>query len=554
MKRAAKPGSTDTRVTFSNRDLTGDGETARRTAAILSTLDRDEAIRRIWQRDATVWRDDPTEIDNRLGWLTVVDKMRPELSGIRDFADGLTRNRVEDVILLGMGGSSLAPEVLRRTFGSAPGRPRLHVLDSTSPAWIRRVSERVDPELLHVLVASKSGTTVEVQTLHAHFDELVRRAGLERGPRFSAITDPGTALADLAGDRGFARCFENPPDIGGRYSALSLFGLVPAAILGLDLEAFLERAGRMATACGGDVAPAENPGAVLGALLGACALAGRDKLSLLLSPSIASFGLWVEQLVAESIGKDGTGIVPVVGETIEDPARPGDDRVFVTVRVAEDEPGPTRLGPELAARGHPVYAIDLTDPLDLGAEMFRWEMATAVAGHVLGVHPFDQPDVQSTKARTEEFLAGLPAAGERPDPAAGDASAIRSALRPGTYVALMVFGDPDAGLEVALDSLRRSLLARFGVATTLGIGPRFLHSTGQLHKGGGEGGVFLQMVLEEEPLPIPDRPYGFRELLRAQADGDLAAIRAAGRRILRVPPVPDPVAAIRSLTAELTGP
>jgi glucose-6-phosphate isomerase/transaldolase/glucose-6-phosphate isomerase len=458
---------------------------------------------------------------------------------------------VEDVLLLGMGGSSLAPEVFRRTLGSAPGRPRLHVLDTTSPRRIRRVTEAIDARRFHALVASKSGSTIEVRTLFAHYRAVAAGVG-EPGARFTAITDPGTGLEELARAEGFRACFTNDPDIGGRYSALSCFGLVPAAVLGADVDGLLDRAAGMAAACLDDGPAASNPGCVLGAALGAAAGAGRDKLTLLLSPEIESLGLWVEQLVAESTGKDGRGIVPVVGEPWVGAGALGNDRLFVASRVAggRNEGLDARVA-ELQAAGCPVLTIDLDGPLDLGAAMFRWEHATAVAGHVLGIQPFDQPDVQSTKAATMRILDALRRGESLPDEAGGDGGRLLRAARPGDYVALMVYGDPSSELLDALDELRAAVGRSLRLATTLGIGPRFLHSTGQLHKGGAANGVFLQILLDEEDVPVPGEHFGFRELLGAQAGGDLDALRAAGRRVARLDG--DPVRAVRELTEGLSG-
>jgi glucose-6-phosphate isomerase/transaldolase/glucose-6-phosphate isomerase len=509
---------------------------------------------RVWERDPRVWSDDPREISDRLGWLDVARGMRPRLPEIQAWTDSLLRDGVADVVLLGMGGSSLAPEVFRRTFPAVRGRPALHVLDSTSPHWIRRVGEALDPARAHFLVASKSGTTLEVETLFAHFRSVVERSGAERwADRFTAITDPDTPLAKRAQADAFRAAFLNPADIGGRFSALSLFGLVPASIVGADLSALLSSADAMALACGPDVAPERNPGVVLGALLGAGVRAGRDKMTLLTAEPLASFGLWVEQLLAESTGKEGTGVVPVVDEPDAD-APWGEDRLVVAVGTQPDaDPALERRVDALRRGGLPVFRTWTGDLAGLGGEMFRWELATAVAGHLLGIHPFDQPDVQSAKTRTSEILAALARGARRAPPEPGDARAALASLRPGEWVGLMVYGDPSEALGSALAALRRAVRKRSGAATTLGLGPRFLHSTGQLHKGGANRGVFLQIVLPEESLPIPGRPWGFRELMEAQADGDLAALRERGRRAARVTVGDDPVAAVRALAEAVAG-
>ncbi|MBZ0266531.1 glucose-6-phosphate isomerase, partial [bacterium] len=485
-------------------------------AKAMDDLERGGVPGRIWAGDHTVWRDDPTEINNRLGWLGVPAEMRGALGEIRSFTKGLQERGVRDVVLIGMGGSSLAPEVLRQTFGSADGHPRLHVVDSTSPAWIRRVTSQLDPATFHGLVASKSGSTIEVRTLLAHFLEVARGGGIDPpGASFTAITDPGTGLDERATAEHFHATFRNRPDIGGRFSALSHFGLVPAGVLGVNVEALLSGAERMAEACGKDVPVKGNPGAVLGSFLGAAALAGRDKLGLLLSGSVSSFALWIEQLLAESTGKEGRGILPVADEPAIDPHAMGKDRVFVSVRVdGDDNTALDARAAALAQAGHPVMGLRMANREALGGEMFRWEFATAIAGHLLGIHPFDQPDVQSAKTRTQEILAAagrgeMPAspASERPGPAL-------ATLGEGGYAAIHVYGDPDEALMKAIAEWRAAIQQRYRVPTTLGIGPRFLHSTGQLHKGGAPGGVFLQIVLEEGELPIPGEPLGFGQLIR----------------------------------------
>lgn len=509
----------------------------------IAALEARDVVRRIWARDASVWRDDPREIVDRLGWLDVMTALRPELPRVRAFAEQLVADGVQDVVLLGMGGSSLAPEVFRRTF---PGRstPTLHVLDSTSPAWIRRVTQSIDADRVHVLVASKSGTTIEIETLFAHFREVVRARSEAWSDRFSAITDPGTALAQRAAAERFRTAFLNPPDIGGRFSALSYFGLVPAAVLGVDIERFVSHAERMASRCGRDLPAARNAGAVLGAVLAAGVAQGREKMTLLAPRSLAAFGLWVEQLLAESTGKDGTGIVPIVDEP--GAGRSGSGRTFVRLADAEGV-----AFESVRRRGDPLLELAVEGPYGLGAEMFRWEFATAVAGHLLGVHPFDQPDVQSAKSRTGEILARLEAGERRPAPDAGDALSLFAALEPGDWLGLMVYGDSSAALDLALEELRRELLAKADAATTLGWGPRFLHSTGQLHKGGAVRGVFLQILLPERPLAIPGRVYGFDDLLQAQADGDLFALRERGRRAARLHVGDDPASDVRALTRAL---
>lgn len=491
--------------------------------------------RRIWDRDATVWREDPTEIDNRLGWLTI-DEMRASVGRIRSFAAGLADRGVRDVVLLGMGGSSLAPEVFWRTFGAAAGAPRLHVLDSTSPDWIRRVTASLRPGTFHILVASKSGSTIEVRTLAAHFLEFARESGVTPpGQCVTAITDPGTGLDERATREQFHHTFRNDPDIGGRFSALSFFGMVPAGILGIDVGELLNRAAVTMAAAGPDVDAAENPGARLGAFLADNAARGRDKLGLLLSPSIDSFGLWIEQLLAESTGKDGRGILPVTDEPPVEAEALGPDRCFALLTVdGADNGAVAGRADALAAAGHPVFRMTIPDPLSLGAEMFRWEFATAVAGHCLGVQPFDQPDVQAAKTQTQAILDAFESGDRRPGPETGDLAAALATLKPGGYVAVMVYGDPSEKLLEGIAAWRSNVQRQFRVPTTFGVGPRFLHSTGQFHKGGPAGGVFVQVVLDEAALPIPGERIDFAQLLRAQADGDYAALAARGRVVVRV--------------------
>jgi transaldolase/glucose-6-phosphate isomerase len=486
---------------------------------------------RIWAKDPTVWKDDPgtPEIRDRLGWLTVAETMAREIPALVGFA-GEIRSHFDRVVLCGMGGSSLAPEVLWRTFGAAPGFPALHVLDSTHPRAVAAALDGVDVSRALFLISSKSGTTQEPDSFFRHF---WKRAG-GRGPQFVAVTDPGTPLAELAAERGFRRTFVNPPDIGGRYSALSYFGLVPAALLGADIAALLRRARAAAEACGPDVPVRDNPGTWLGAILGEAALAGRNKATFVLSPGVASFGLWVEQLLAESTGKEGTGILPVAGEPLGAAAVYGADRLFVSITLAgetsrqDDE----RLA-ALAAVGHPVVRLRLADRLDVGREFFRWEFATAVVGSILRINAFDQPNVAESKANTKAVLKD-----ERPTSPVSGRSEIEGFLagfRPGDYLGIMAYLPPTPDNDRRLAALRLRLRDRLKVATTLGYGPRFLHSTGQLHKGGPPVGHFVQIVDRPDPdVPIPGEPFTFGALIAAQAEGDLEALRRRGRPVIRV--------------------
>jgi transaldolase/glucose-6-phosphate isomerase len=514
--------------------------------------------RRLWNRDHTLWSPVPTpELTDRLGWLDLPETMAVELHGLSAFAAEIRATGMRNVVLLGMGGSSLAPEVFQHTFGNAPGSPELIVLDSTHPGAVAAVDARIDPRHTLFLVSSKSGTTIETLSLFRYFWQRTRARSARPGEHFVAITDPGTPLVRLAGERAFRRVFLAPADVGGRYSALTVFGLVPAALIGVDVRGVLERARRMSVACGPAVPSHENPGLTLGAILGEMAVAGRDKLTLLASPSLASLPSWIEQLVAESTGKDGTGIVPVVEEPPDPPGAYGADRVFVHLRLeggggdALDGAGgalDAQIG-ALESAGHPVVRITLRDAADLGAEFFRWEVATAAAGTVLGIHPFNQPDVQLAKDLAQQAMAKASAAVARPadTPAAGEVSvtdpaALAGALaawlaqvRPGDYVGLQAFLAPSEQIHRALQRIRMILRDRLRVATTAGYGPRFLHSTGQLHKGGPETGVFLQIVDESvDDLAVPETDYTFGALIRAQGLGDLQALRQRGRRVLRI--------------------
>ncbi|TAK33887.1 MAG: glucose-6-phosphate isomerase [Chloroflexota bacterium] len=522
----------------------------------LADLEQRDVVGRMWRKDHTVWKPDPTEITNRLGWVDVIDAMRGQVPELVGFARQVREAGFRHVVLLGMGGSSLGPEVLRQTFGSAASFPELMVLDSTVPAWVLAVQESIDPARTLFLVSSKSGGTIEVMSLYKYFRSLVEQAvGRETfGQNFVAVTDPGTSLEKLAREQGFRRVFLNPHDIGGRYSVLSYFGLVPAALTGLDVATLLERAGAIHDACAASVPIRQNPGAWLGAAMGAFALSGRSKLTLIASSSIGSFGLWVEQLIAESTGKEGKGIIPIADEPLMDPQFYGDDRVFVYLRLeGDDNTSPDAAVEGIAESGQPVVRLDLPDRLDLGAEFFRWELATAVAGAVLGIQPFDQPNVQQSKDVTSAVLREYQQSGRFPEIAAP--SSPRDLLlqsQAGDYLAIMAYLRPTPEVEAALTELRRAVMERFRVATTLGYGPRFLHSTGQLHKGGPGNGLYLQLVADRtQNIPIPGEQYTFGTLCDAQALGDLQALQAQGRRVARVRLGTDNASEIRRMAREL---
>lgn len=525
----------------------------------LAALDAGNVVARIWQRDHRVWKDDPAEIADRLGWLSVTGTMREQLGRLEAFAAGVRAAGVRHAVLLGMGGSSLGAEALRRAFGSAAGWPELLTLDSTLPARVQAVSDIIDPAKTLFLVSSKSGSTIEPNALYAHFRRLVAEARGEAaaGQNFVAITDPGAVLERLAGEEGFGQTFLNPPEVGGRYSVLSCFGLVPAALTGLDLNELLTRAGVMREQCAANSAR-DNPGAWLGAVMGGLARQGRDKLTLISAPAIAGFGLWVEQLLAESLGKEGSGIVPVAGEPPLAPECYGADRLFVYLRLrgAADNTATDAWLESLAAAGHPVVRLEPADLYDLGAEFYRWEFATAVAGSLLGVHPFDQPDVQGAKDMTDRVLARYQAAGALPAGEKGETGAAPAALlrqaKPGDYLAILAYLPDTPEVSGALHSLRRQVAHRYGIATTAGFGPRYLHSTGQLHKGGPDSGLFLLLTADHrQDIPIPGRPFSFGTLADAQAAGDRQALQKLGRRIAWVHLGADPAAGLERLSAGL---
>ena len=522
---------------------------------LLWQMEADDVVGRIWRKDHTVWKPDPAEIEDRLGWLTVPQLMRREISALESFAQEIREAGYRHVVLMGMGGSSLGPEVLRCALGSAQGYPQLIVLDSTVPAVVQGVSDAIDPANTLFLVSSKSGSTIEPNCLYAHFRALVDSAcGKRAGDNFIAVTDPGTVLERLASEAGFGRTFLNPPDIGGRYSVLSHFGLVPAALMGLDVTRLLQRAETMAQECGPGILGSKNPGAWLGAAMAQMASEGRDKLTLVTSPSLQPFGLWIEQLLAESTGKEGKGIIPVVGEPHLSPEGYGEDRQFVYLRLEDDDNVESDdFALAIAEASHPLIRIDLQDRYDLGAEFYRWEFATAIAGAVLGIHPFDQPDVQAAKDMTDAMLAHGQQTGELPAVQAETSfDQLLVGIQPDSYVAILAYCQQTPEVDASISLLRQRIAQRYGVATTAGYGPRYLHSTGQLHKGGPASGVYLLLTTDPEPdVPIPGRPYTFGQLAQAQAMGDLQALRAASRPVAWVRLDDDVVGSIDSLAASI---
>jgi transaldolase / glucose-6-phosphate isomerase len=478
----------------------------------------EQVVRRIWDRDGTLWAPEGTpEVTDRLGWLDIAERLSGEVDDLTEFGAEIRDAGITDAVLLGMGGSSLGPEVLRRSYGD--GAIRLHVLDSTHPDQIRAVRHALDLSRTLFIVSSKSGGTIETMSQFKYFHSLQGD-----GAHYVAVTDPGTSLAKLGAEHGFRRVFENDPDIGGRYSVLSYFGLVPAAIAGYDAGAVLATAREAMEACrAGDA----NPGLELGVALGELALEGRDKLTFVVDDPLESFGLWAEQLVAESTGKQGRGILPIADEPLVPAAEYGPDRVFVHVSTGDVEV--TGKVGELSAAGHPVFTLDAEGPDDLGRVFFVSEFATAVAGWVLGINPFDQPDVQEAKDNSKRVLEeGSPEL----DP--GDVEALIGALEPPRYLAIMGYLPYSDEVESAAARYRERVVRRHHVATTFGYGPRFLHSTGQFHKGGPSVGAFLQIVDDpHEDLEVPGEPYTFGTLIRAQADGDLQTLRSHGLDAVR---------------------
>jgi transaldolase/glucose-6-phosphate isomerase len=530
--------------------------------AALEDWRKEGKVRRLWTADASLW----TEADeaNWLGWLDIVEKQMKGIAHLQDFADDVKRSGFQDVLLLGMGGSSLGPEVVAETFSAKPGFPNLHVLDSTDPAQIRHFEARIDPARTLFLVSSKSGSTLEPNIFKQYFYERAKQAvGANEAPnRFAAITDPGSSLEKAALTQGFRSVFPGLPSIGGRYSVLSDFGMVPAAAIGIDIRAFLGSTAEMVRSCAASAPPLENPGIILGAILGTCQRHGRDKVTILASQGIADFGAWLEQLLAESTGKLGKGIVPVDGEPLGAPAVYGNDRLFAYLRLAADRHEEQERGvAALEAAGHPVVRITVHDRMQLGQEFFRWEMATAVAGSIIGINPFDQPDVETAKIKTRELTEAFEKAGALPEERAffegegiklfadprneatlkPQATSLTGALKAhlgrigqGDYAALLAYIERSKAHIDIVQRIRRTIRDRTQAATCVGFGPRFQHSTGQAYKGGPNSGVFLQITCDDpEDLPVPGQSYTFGIVKAAQARGDFDVVAERGRRALR---------------------
>ena len=553
--------------------------------AALEELRRDRIMPRIWEHDYTVWDSEPDEIINRLGWLHSPDQMPSAVKRIQALAEELRDEGYTHALLLGMGGSSLAPEMFRKTFGVEHGYLDLGVLDSTDPGTVSDWAKRLDPARTLFIVSTKSGGTVETLSFFKYFyNRVVARVGRHQaGRHFIAITDPGSKLAEIAEEYGFRATFLNDPNIGGRYSALSYFGLVPAALIGVDLEKLLDRAHTAACNCDGSNCPQEgdNLGGKLGVILGELAKAGRNKLTLVPSLSVASFADWVEQLIAESTGKDGQGIVPVVGETLGAPDVYGNDRLFVHLRLESDSTQDESLR-VLEQAGHPVVRLELNDLYDLGAQFFLWEMATAVAGYRLGIQPFNQPDVEAAKILARQMVAAYQKQGalpeQKPDIQIGGISiyfdqpdsglpdtpgeSLHSFLelaQEDAYVAVQAYVQPTPEIDRILTLLRTHIRAYTQLATTVGYGPRFLHSTGQLHKGDAGKGLFIQFTSEPmQDVAVPDvggseaSSISFGVLQLAQALGDRQALLDNGRHVVRYHLGRDALSGLKSIVEQFT--
>jgi len=526
----------------------------------LGALREQRIIDKIWAKDWTIWKADAREISDRMGWLSAPEEAAKKSAAFAVFADKARRANFRHVLLLGMGGSSLAPEVFGKTFKTKRGFLDLHILDSTDPAAVLRTKACLPLEKTLVIVSSKSGTTVETLSLFNYFfNESLQALGKRGvGSHFAAITDPGTPLEEAAHRYRFRAAFQGDPEIGGRFSALSAFGLVPAALKGIDLAKLINSAGRVAGLCRSPNDPWQNPGAYLGTILAVLAMNGRNKATFISSPQLRSFGAWLEQLIAESTGKEGRGILPVIEMESGSNGAYAPDRNFVALELEGDGPGNPAL-PSLRESGCPFISIKLKDIYQLGGQFFLWEFATAVAGFHLGVNPFDQPDVDAAKKKAQEFLKIYKESGALPPDKPklmekgigifSDLTALSlknflkvflSQARPGDYLAIQAFLDPGPETACILEQLAGRLRARTRLAVTWGFGPRFLHSTGQLHKGDSGQGLFIQITADDsEDLPIPDGPgaehagLSFSVLKAAQARGDFEALKGRGRRIIR---------------------
>lgn len=531
----------------------------------LKKLQSQRVIPRIFQRDASLWSAQPDvqeSIRRRLGWLSMPSAMAGQLSAIQKTADFCNTHPVKQALLLGMGGSGLFAEVCRQVFGPAANHPDLVVLDTTDPAAILLAQKQAKPAELLAIVASKSGSTIEIASLAKHFEQFFKQHGLSMTSNGLVITDEGTALEEKAKGWGCPYLAHGPStgiDVGGRFSALTFFGLVPAALLGLDVEMLLKRAQAMARQCQPETALAENPAALLGALLGSCGIQGRNKVTLLSSAPLASVGTWIEQLIAESTGKQGQGLVPVCQEMPKAVSFYGKDRVFIELQLADAVDAKLQSHVDALARaGHPVVRIGWRDRYDLGGDVFAWSLATAIAGFFLGVNPFDEPNVKESKDKTKSLLGvyesshSLPAEDGLPAASGEALKAFFGALKPSDYIAVLSFLPRTPVLDKATEAIRNIFGAHFGNASVIGIGPRYLHSTGQLFKGGPNTGAFLFLTGDEaEDLAIPGQAYTFGVLKHAQALGDIQAMQSHNRRLLHIHLGANPEKQAQQLLGEL---
>jgi transaldolase/glucose-6-phosphate isomerase len=548
-------------------------------AAARDDWKNNDKVRRLWQRDASLWTG--TDENNWLGWLNITEEQLAHIGALQEIAADIKKAGFKHALLLGMGGSSLCPEVLRLTFGKIAGYPELHVLDSTDPAQIKAIESKVDLASTVCIVSSKSGSTLEPNIYKQYFFERIKeKVGAEEvGKRFIAVTDPGSKMQQVAERDKFRKIFMGVPSIGGRYSALSNFGMVPGAVMGMDIAKFLNNTAEMVKACGAAAAAEANPGATLGMILGVAANLGRDKLTITASPGISDLGAWLEQLIAESTGKVGKGIIPVDREPLAKPDTYGNDRVFAYLRLegganAAQDAAITAL----EAAGHPVVRITVDNIYNLGQEFFRWEIATAVAGSIIGINAFNQPDVEASKIETKKLTSEYETSGHLPAESpffegdglkfyadekntaalkgqaklADTLKAHLDRLHAGDYFAVLGYITMNEANEKALQAIRLAVRDKKKVATVLGFGPRFLHSTGQAYKGGPNSGVFLQITCDDAvDLPVPDQKYTFGTVKAAQARGDFAVLAERGRRALRVHLGKDVVAGLATLSKAL---
>jgi len=538
------------------------GPLAGAVASSLEEWKKNNKVARLWQKDASLWSG--TDESNWLGWLTITDEQLAHIDALKQIAEDVKKARFKHALLLGMGGSSLCPEVLRMTFGKIKGFPELHVLDSTDPAQIKAIEAKVDLKSTICIVSSKSGSTLEPNIYKQYFFERVKaKVGeKEAGNRFIAITDPGSKMQQVAEADKFRKIFMGVPSIGGRYSALSNFGMVPAAVMGLDIAKFLNNTEEMVKACRASAPADSNPGVILGTILGVAANHGRDKLTIVTSPGIFDLGAWLEQLIAESTGKIGKGIIPVDRERLAKPATYGNDRVFAYLRLAsKPNKAQDAAAAALEKAGHPVVRITLPNTYNLGQEFFRWEIATAVAGSIIGINAFNQPDVEASKIETKKLTSQYETTGSLPPESPffdekgiklfadeKNAAVLKggtklvevlkahlSRLGAGDYFAVLGYVTMNPANEKTLQTIRHAVRDKKKVATVLGFGPRFLHSTGQAYKGGPNSGVFLQITCDDaKDLPVPGQKYTFGIVKAAQARGDFAVLAERGRRALRV--------------------